>query len=429
MDSSALESLAIALGLGLLVGMQREWSDSQTAGVRTFALLTLFGALVAQLPEPTGAWCAAAGVLPVAALLVLANVAKIKQGETELGLTTEAAVLVMYAVGVAAGFGEIVPAIFVGGLTALLLHWKQRIHGLIDRIGESDFRGIAHLVLIALVILPVLPDDTYGPYDVLNPQKIWLMVVLIVGISLVAYAAQRLLGARQGSVLAGLLGGLISSTATTISYARQAAAAPQLTATAALVIMLASTVVNLRALFEVGVVAPGLLPYAIPPLGVLTLGMAALCGGLYFYARKDSVEPPKSDNPAQLKAAVIFGLLYAVILFTVTAVKERFGSQALYAVAVISGLTDVDAITLSAARLHQQGSLEPTTAWRVIMLAALANLAFKGVAAAVLGTRRLAIYIGVLFGLSIVGGAVLLWLWPETTLGLDEIMSASSAES
>lgn len=426
MNAADLESLAIALGLGLLVGIQREWSDSETAGVRTFALLTLFGAVLALLPAPAGAWCAAAGLLPVTVLLALANVGKIKRGETDLGLTTEAAVLVMYGVGVAAGFGQTIPAVVVGGATALLLHWKRPIHGLIHRIGENDFRGIAHLVLIALVILPVLPDETFGPYNVLNPHKIWLMVVLIVGISLVAYAAQRMLGARQGSVLAGLLGGLISSTATTVSYARQTAAAPQLAATSAVVIMLASTVVNLRALFEVGVAAPGLLPYAIPPLAILTAWMAALSVIVYLVARKHQVEPPQSENPAQLKAAVVFGLLYAVILLTVAAVKEHFGNQALYAVAVISGLTDVDAITLSAARLHEQGTLEPSIAWRIIMIAIVANLVFKGAAAAMLGTRKLGGYVGALFGLSIVAGGALLWLWPDATLGLERLLGGGA---
>lgn len=412
MDLTQIIHLAIALGLGLLVGLQREWSDSDTAGIRTFAFVSLLGAMLVNLPAEMATWAVATGLLSITALLVLINVSHIQRGETEFGLTTEVAALVMYCVGAAAGCGQTVPAVVVGGVTALFLYWKQPLHRFVDQIGESDFKAIAHLVLIGLVILPILPDETFGPYEVLNPYKIWLMVVLIVGISLCAYAAQRIWGTRDGSVMAGILGGLVSSTATTISYARQTRKNSQLAAVAAMVIMLASTVVNIRALIEIGVVAPELLKQAAAPLLALTGVMVVLCLPIYFLSRRTDISPPEMDNPAQLKAAVVFGLLYALILFVVAAVKDRFGEQALYAVAVISGLTDVDAITLSTAKLYGDSRIEASFAWRIVLLAVLSNLVFKGVAAAVLGSRKLGVYVALLFLLTLVAGGSIFWFWP-----------------
>lgn len=426
MNSSQLMGLAVALGLGLLVGMQREWKDSSTAGVRTFMLVTLLGALVSTLGGGVAPWATAAGLLGVTALLIVANVAKMSHGETHLGLTTEVAALLMYAVGATAGQGFIVAAVVVGGATAVLLHWKQPIHAFIDSIGESDFKGIAQLVLIGLVILPILPDETYGPYEVLNPYRIWRMVVLIVGISLSAYVAQRVLGKGIGAILGGLLGGLISSTATTVSYARRTADRPDSAWIAALVIMLASTVVNARALFEIGVVAPRLLSHVVLPLVILALGMIVLCVLLYFTSKGQEIEEVGRENPAQLRAAIIFGLLYAAILFVVAAVRDHFGASALYAVAVISGLTDMDAITLSTAEMYSEERIDGSMSWRIIVIAMLANLVFKAGAVAVLGSRKLTWLIAVLFGMTLMLGVALLMFWPDWTIDLPTLTNSAN---
>jgi uncharacterized membrane protein (DUF4010 family) len=421
MDSTRIMGLAVALGLGLLVGMQREWKASGTAGVRTFALFSLLGAVLAQLDGGVAPWAVAAGMIGITSLLVFANVAKLSQSDHDVGLTTEVAALLIYAIGAAAGQGFIAPAVVIGGVTAVLLHWKQPIHSFIDSIGEKDFRGIAQLVLIGLVILPLLPDETYGPYDVLNPYRIWGMVVLIVGISLCAYLAQRALGDRTGSLLGGLLGGLVSSTATTVSYAKRStnqAGAAWLTA---LVIMLASAVVNARALLEVGIVAPGLLRYVLLPLLIHMAGMSLLCGITYYLAKEEQVHQSDAKNPAQLKAAMAFGLLYALVLFVVAVVKTHFGDRALYAVAIVSGLTDINAITLSTAQLFSADRLGGGTAWRIIFIAILANLVFKAGAVAVLGSRSVTWRVLLLFGLSLAMGAALLAFWPDWAIELPDL--------
>lgn len=395
------QPLAIAVALGLLVGLQRESRKTTIAGLRTFPLITVFGCVMGLLDGGDGWTLTAAGLLVVAAFVVMANMGRWQRGTGGTGLTTEMSILVMYGVGVLLALGHTGPSLAVAGATAVLLHWKQRLHGFVEGLGERDLRAVMNLALVALVILPVLPDRTYGPYDVLNPREIWLMVVLIAGISMAAYVAYRLLGARVGAVLGGILGGLISSTATTVSYARQARERPGAVHTLTLVILIASAVVNVRVLGEIAVVSPGLFRHAVVPVSVLLAVMAVECVALWFLSgRKDEPAPPP-ENPTQLKAAIVFGLLYAVILFAVAATREHFGSDALYAVAALSGLTDVDAITLSTANLYEDDRVAGDVAWRVVVIALMSNLVFKLAAVGVLGGKRLFVRTAVVFGIAL----------------------------
>lgn len=223
--------------------------------------------------------------------------------------------------------------------------------------------------------------------------------------------AYKLFGAKAGTVLSGALGGLISSTATTASYARRTKDTPDTARLAALVIMIASTVVFARVLVEIAAVAPGQLREMGPPLGAM-LGVGIVVSLIaWFFGRAEDGELPEAGNPAELKAALIFGALYAGILLAVAFARERFGTAGLYTVAAISGLTDVDAITLSTSRLVA-GGLDPSTGWRAILLAALSNLIFKGGIVAVLGSRGLFARVALLFGLALGGGGLILWLWP-----------------
>jgi uncharacterized membrane protein (DUF4010 family) len=428
MDSDLLIGLAVSLGLGLLVGLQREWKDSGTAGVRTFTLITLLGALLSGTGETVAPWAVSAGLLAITALLVLGNIAKMPDGTSKMGLTTEVAALLMYAVGIAAGQGHIVPAIVVGGTTAALLQWKRPIHAFIDSLGERDVRGVVQLALIGLVILPILPDKTYGPYDVLNPHRIWMMVVLIVGISLTAYLIQRSLGNRDGAVLSGLLGGLISSTATAVSYARISKTQTSGVRLAALVIMLSTAVVNIRALFEIAIVAPDLLRNSALPIVAHAIIMAWICLVLYYLSRDETTSEDVEQDPAQLRAAIFFGLLYAVVLLIVAIVKTHFGNSGLYVVAALSGLTDINAITLSTAELFGQQRLGGDAAWRIIFVAILSNLVFKAGAIAVLGSRRLAIWTGIAMGIALITGILIVLLWPDWAIHLPDISHSSDAQ-
>ena len=299
MDPGLLRSLAVSIGLGLLVGLQREWKASEIAGIRTFPLVTLTGTLCAVLAPEFGGSFPAVGLLTVCLLLILGNLAKFSRRQFDPGLTTEMAAVVMFGVGCLIGVGHTSEAIVLAGVVAVLLHWKRQLHGLVQQIGEEDFRAIIQLVVVALVILPALPNRAFGPLGVWNPFKIWLIVVLIVGMSLAGYVAYKVLAPRTGSLLGGILGGIISSTATTVSFARQAKTSPELSAMCAFVILLASTVVNVRILIEIGVVAPRLLSLAALPMLLMLVIMGALSLICYVGLGQISTQSsPSHENPA-----------------------------------------------------------------------------------------------------------------------------------
>jgi uncharacterized membrane protein (DUF4010 family) len=239
------------------------------------------------------------------------------------------------------------------------------------------------------------------------------MVVLIVGLSMAGYVAYALFGARRGSVVSGLLGGLISSTATTVSYAKRSRAEPGRAPTAAVVVVLASVVVFARVMVEIGVVAPGHLADLVPPIAVM-MAVMAITGVVLLYAGTPAEDPEALDRrpPSDLRAAVTFGALYAAVLLAVALTRTHLGEEALFAVAAVSGLTDVDAITLSSAQMVQNGGIEATTGWRLILVGTLSNLVFKGGVVVALGDRRLRSRILAAFGVSFAAGVALLFLWP-----------------
>ncbi|MBN8249204.1 MAG: MgtC/SapB family protein [Verrucomicrobia bacterium] len=410
MDSPLL-NFGIALGLGLLVGLQRERAASLMAGIRTFPLVTLFGAICGDLATPHGGWVLSAGIGATAVLLWAANVPRSGPPADDPGLTTEAALLVMFGVGALAGTGDRTLAVVIGATTAVLLHLRPELHAFAARIADSEMRAVMQFAVVALIVLPLLPEGRWGPYGVINPRQIWWMVVLITGISLASYLAYRLLGDRGGALAAGFLGGLISSTATTVATARGSRAAANgggSTALPLLVIQIASTVVFGRVLLLVAAAAPDQF-VPIVRLPAIMLGMMTLAAVILGWrTRRHPVAPPPASNPAELRLALTFAALFVGVLLAVAAARERLGDAGLYAVAVLSGLTDMDAITLSTAQLARRGELDGAMAGRVILVAAMANLVFKAGAVAVLGSRDLARHVGLLFGGALLVGATLL---------------------
>lgn len=387
--SILFQQLGIALGLGLLVGLQRESVASRMAGVRTFPLVTMFGAVSALLSQSFGGWVIAAGLIALASLVFVGKQAELKQENPDPGLTTEIALLLMFGVGayLFAGHREI--AIIVGAGTAVLLHFKGQLHEAVAKLSSTDLKAIMQFALISMVVLPVLPNRTFGPYSVLNPRNVWLMVVLIVGISLSGYIVYKFFGEKAGLLLGGILGGLISSTATTVSYARRTASRPEASRSAAVVILVASAIVFVRVMLEIGAVAPSFMFAAATPLVLMMLAIVALVGLMWFWWKGQLNEMPEQDNPTELKSALFFGLLYALILLAVAWTKDRFGDGGLYFVASLSGLTDVDAITLSTSQLVNLGRLDYEQGWRLIVVATMSNLVFKMLTIAALGHRQL----------------------------------------
>ena len=372
-----LPAFLTSLALGLLIGLERERNPASKAGLRTFALVALLGTLAALIAGKTGSpWILAAGLVLVGLMMIAAH-ARESDAAADPGTTSVAAVCVCYSLGVLIWLGYPTLAVMLGVLTTMLLYFKPELRGLSQSLTRQDLLSILQFAALSFVILPVLPDQNYGPYEALNPYRIWLMVVLISGISLAGYVALRLIGGRHGVLLLGLFGGLVSSTATSMVYARHARD-PGMLQLAAVVILTANLVVPARLAVLAGVVSPAILPQLAP-----ALGGALACGaiGTFYWWRKLSQQPvlalPEIRNPTEIRAALGFGLLFGVVLFCSAWLSDAAGSRGLYAVALVSGLTDVDAITLSTLRLYDLGALEPPQAAHAIVLALVSNIAFK----------------------------------------------------
>ena len=310
-------------------------------------------------------------------------------------------------------------AIAVGAGTAVLLQFKPELHGIATQLGNQDLRAIMTFVLVTCVILPVLPNTTYdlaSPLNVLNPFEIWTMVVLIVGISLGGYLCYKFFGRDAGLLLAGILGGAISSTVTTLSFAKRTRDSPQSVKMAALVIIVASSVVFVRVILEICLVAPRQFPQLAPPVVVMLAGGMLASVSIWLGVQHEPAELPPQKNPAELRTALVFAALYAGVLMALAATNKFFGDQGLYGVAILSGLTDMDAITLSATRMAklsvEKGGISSSLAWRLIVVASMANLVFKWGLAAVVGNWRLRWRLALLFAVPFLTGCVLLCFWP-----------------
>jgi uncharacterized membrane protein (DUF4010 family) len=399
--------LTLAAGLGLLVGLQREHAATRLAGLRTFPLITLFGSIMAMVAQTAGAWVIPAGLLALGAVVASGSWLGHRTEEADPGITTEIAILTMYGIGAYMIAGEPAVGTALGGGIAVLLAFKGEMHTAVARLEESDVKAIMQFALVSLVILPALPDRTFGPYQVLNPRQIWWMVVLIVGIGLTGYIAHKFVPQKAGATVAGVLGGLVSSTATTVSCARRVAEGAIEPGWAATVILLASIVVFARLLVEVAVASPQWIGSAGPPLAALMVLMSLLAGPVW-RRNHTSMPPAPLKNPSQLRWAVLFAFVYGIILLVAAAVKHHLGEQALYLLAIVSGLTDVDAITLSTARLVNTGVLDPASGWRIVVAAALSNVAGKAVFAATLAGRRLVLRILLPYAATLLAGAALI---------------------
>lgn len=400
--NSDIVALGLALGVGLLVGFERERHPDTVAGVRTFGFAGFIGGLSALL-TPGGAtpWALIAVAVMLGAVTGYGGVFAAGRAEKsdepgrepfrDIGLTTTFAVMATTLLGGYAVLGDRSIAVAAAGVLFLLLYIRDPLHALIRRLGQEDVRAIATFVLIALVILPVLPNVPIGPLDAINPRGAWTLVVLVVAISLAGYLAQILIGPRAGTLATGVFGGLVSSTAATVGASRRSrddGVVPM----AASVILLACGVLPLRLIALVGVASPAVLGVLWPWLaaaGVLTLlgGLASLrsANGL----ANDAQSLPKPRNPTQLKSALAFAAMFVVIRVATKAAVAYAGMGVFFVVAAVSGVTDMDAIALSSARESVEGLLTPVDAGRATLIALAVNTGFKLGVARVAGSREL----------------------------------------
>lgn len=405
--------LGLALGLGLLIGLQRQRTDARLAGIRTFPLVALLGAACGILAAMHGGWILAAGILAVAIVIIGGSLPLGNQVGEPPGLTSAVALLVTFALGAYLMKGSAGVAVAVGGAVVVLLHLKPQMHAFAGRIDDRDFAAVVQFVVLSLIILPVLPNRTFGPFQVLNPYKIWLMVVLMVGMSLVGYVAYKFLGGRAGAWTTAILGGFVSSTAATVSAARANKESTGSVAVTSFVILVASGISFVRLALLVAATAPAFLPSALLALGLL-FGVLFIAGWLNFRFDRTNEAPVMAPrNPAALGTPLLFGGLYAAVLLGIAAANAYFGHKGVYFVGALSGVTDMDAITLSVANLVNGGDITRGTGWRVVVVAALANLIFKGLVVAVMGERRLVVRVATGFAAAAAAGIGLLWFGPS----------------
>jgi uncharacterized membrane protein (DUF4010 family) len=386
---------AAALGLGILLGLEREHThhgDTAFGGVRTFALLTLLGAAAAYIEiDRQLTWMPIAVLLAVVALLTASFL--ITAPRTGPGITTEVSALLALLIGGLCIWGHVALAGAITVAAVALLALKGWLHHLADRIERADIEATLKFAIITLIILPLLPHRSFGPDDlkVINPYQIWLMVVLISAINFVSYILVKVMGPEHSMGLTGLLGGLVSSTAVTLGFAQRSRKDPQHSRALALGILIAWTVMLGRVAVLVFVVRPSLGILLAPRLALVAAVSLASCAVLA-RGRKRTPETstiPSPPNPFELTSAIRFGLLFGAITFVAKAAERYLGAAGLYLTGGIAGLTDVDAITLSMADLAGRVPESTAAAARTVLIAILANTGLKAGMAAALGNAEL----------------------------------------
>jgi uncharacterized membrane protein (DUF4010 family) len=416
--SSLVTSIVVSACLGALVGLIRQWSDQKDApdgavdfgGVRTYTFLAILGCTGAFLGDQT-----AVAVLPVLLAAVALHLTVLHfRGPAggHPGSTTFAASLLTCLLGALVWWGQTQAAILIAATTAVLIGLKQPIHAWTRTFTVDDIRATLQFIAITGVVLPLVPNRSYGPFEAFNPNATWLMVVLISGLGFVGYILMRLLGAQAGIAITGLVGGLASSTATTLTFSRRSRDDPDLSSTYALAVVVACTVMLPRVLVLVGLINRDLARALIPAFALMAVPGVGFALWMLLFRRpgQNRVDTPHLHNPLSLGVAVKFAVIYAVVAFAVKAATGLGLRAGLLPLSFLSGLTDVDAISLLMANSRNDASVAAPLAMQSVILAAVANTVLKGGFALALGSPALRRPVAAVLGLTILAGAGGLWL-------------------
>jgi len=408
--------LGVALAVGLLIGIERGWKEraagegERIAGVRTFGLIGLLGGASGLLALRFGPLPLGLVFLGLAAALATAYAVKPRRLH-DLSITSLVAELLTFVLGAVAAIGEVAIAAAMAVVATLLLSYKPLLHRWVGALQANELRAGIKLLLISVVLLPILPDRGYGPWQALNPYAIWWMVVLIAAISFVGYFAIKIGGARRGTLFTGLFGGLASSTALTLDLSRLARREPSLTPLLATGILLACGTMFPRMLLVATVLNPELFRLLIAPAAVMALLVYAPAL-VFWHSQRDTETAMTSpmENPLEVRAALSFGLLLAVVLVFGKALQSWFGETGVLALAAASGIADVDAITLSLAQMTHEDLALPVAAMGVV-IAASVNSLVKGAMATAIGGRGIGARVALPLLASVFGGLLSAWLW------------------
>jgi uncharacterized membrane protein (DUF4010 family) len=388
--------LLSALAIGLLVGVERGWAQrdaregQRIAGVRTYALLGLLGGLIGVVSLDTGAVLLAAAFAAVGALVTAAYVISLRANDPDLSITGAVASLATFMLAVVAGRGDIDIAGTGAVVTVVLLGLKPELHGSLERINRDELKAVLKLLVLSVVLLPILPDQAYGPWNAINPRGIWWLVILIAALSFAGYVAVRVFGPTRGIMATGLFGGLASSTALTLHFSRLARRDNDLAPLLGGGILLASATMFLRTLVIVGVVNWQLVPSLVLPLLAMVLVSVASASWLGRRAPgATTAQVSALSSPVAIMPALGFGALLALVLILTAAAREWFGASGVMVVATISGFADVDAIAVSMAQTALSDDMD-RLATAGVVVAATANTASKAIMAGLIGGRGMA---------------------------------------
>jgi uncharacterized membrane protein (DUF4010 family) len=411
--NTPLGGAAIALLLGLLLGLERERGrhpeEPLFAGIRTFPLIAVSGYLGALAGAHGAPLALPAVLLAVGALAVAAY---LRTSGQHLGITTEMAALVCALLGATVAFGQAPVAVALAVAVALLLALKDPLHRVAGAISSEEILAILKFAVVGLIVLPLLPDRALGPYGAFEPRRIGMVVVLLSGVSLLGYLLVRVVGGRAGWPLAGLLGGLVSSTATTLSFAGKARESVALVRALALGILLASTVLYVRGAVLALLFDRALGQHLLPRLGAL-LALALLLGFLQFRRLEAGpADAAQLGNPVELGRAVMLAAVFAAVLLGARVAQARLGTAGLWAVGAAGGLVDVDSVMVAVASVRRQGLVDAPAAGGAFLLATLTNLLFKAGAVVLVGGRELSRRVLPVFAALAAATAAIIFFWP-----------------
>jgi len=429
--------LVVSALLGALIGLQREYNQihekiRQFAGIRTFILFSILGATLSYVSSIIikDYWLLVAGFALIAILSIVAYMLDYLN-KKDSGATTEVAAILTFAVGILCGLNLIEEAVIFGILITVILTFKKNIHHFAEKMKQKELIAIVQFAVFSLVILPLLPNKEYSPLDVpvlgellksiglgenilnqlaiFNPYHFWWMVILVAGISFLGYILVKFLGTSRGYGLTGLVGGLVSSTAVTLSMASESKKYKKVVNPFVAAVVVASATSFIRVLLEVMIVNNSLVSMIIVPLGLM--GLLSYVIAFIFFLRESKAEQKKAgtkeiqfEQPFNILTALKFGLFFVLIIFVAKLAQIFAGSTGLYVAGILSGLADVDAITLTMSKLSKLGEIAPNVAVITIILAVASNTLVKAGMAWFLGEKKFAKYILVIFALILLVG-------------------------
>jgi len=408
-QSEFLIRMLISVGIGLVIGLEREFSNSNQkeifAGLRTLSIVAVLGFTFALLNFVIHPWLFIIGLISVVVIVSISY--WITASKSEIGSTTEFATIFTYLLGGLTLFGHIELSLALTVILVVLLSLKIKFQNIVGQINQEELSAFIRFVVIALLILPFLPNQDFGPYDVINPREVGWIIVLTSGIGFVGYILMKFLGANRGILLTGIFGGLVSSTVVTWTFSKKSKETPDLSANYAVAIFAAATIMVLRVVVWVYI-------FNRPMLGNLTLPLAiifsaALGTTLFFYSKQKGEKRFKDTlplgEPLNIKDAVLFGLLYTGILIIVSYASSEYEAKGIYLSSAISALTDIDAIAISVSKLGGE-TINFLTAQNAILLATLANTIVKIGIALYSGSKNMKKYVLVGYGVIFIAGII-----------------------